>query len=75
MQKTPEQMLTELYTVILGVPSTGEMGMAQLVYEMEKHLRELNGDVKTNTAWRKAMVWVIGGVISFMVAITVSLFL
>jgi len=62
-------MLTELYTVILGVPATGEKGMAQLVYDMEKHLRDLNGSVKTNTTWRKAMVWVVGGTVSLVITV------
>ena len=73
MNKTPEQMLTELYTVILGVPSTGEKGMAKLVYDMEKHLRDLNGCVKTNTAWRKAMVWIMGGTVSLLIAVLIAL--
>ncbi len=60
MEKTTDQKISELYTVILGVPATGERGMAQLVYDMEKHLRELNGAVKTNTTWRKAMCWIMG---------------
>ena len=60
MQKTTDEKISELYTVILGVPATGEKGMAQLVYDMEKHLRELNGSVRTNTTWRKALCWVIG---------------
>jgi len=58
--KTTDEMIRELYTVVLGVPATGEKGMAKLVYDIEEHLRELNGAVKTNTTWRKTLCWVIG---------------
>ena len=58
--KTTDDMVRELYTVILGVPDTGEQGMAALVYQIEKHLRTLNGEVKANTTWRKAMCWTLG---------------
>ena len=59
-QKTTEEMIRELYTVVLGVPATGEKEMAKLVYDIDKHLRELNGSVKTNTTWRKAFCWILG---------------
>ena len=60
MGKTTEEMIRELYTVVLGVPSTGEKGMAKLVYDIEEHLKELNGAVRTNTTWRKALCWSLG---------------
>ena len=60
MDKSIEDMIKELYTVVLGVPSTGEKGMAKLVYDIEKHLTELNCSVKTNTTWRKALCWALG---------------
>ena len=60
MSKTPEQMIQELYTVILGVPNTDEVGMAGRCKRIEAHLAELNGDVKRNTTWRKAFVWAMG---------------
>jgi len=64
MQKTTDDMIKELYTVILGVPATGERGMAQLVYDIEKHVDKLNGSVRTNTSWRKAMCWTIGIIVA-----------
>jgi hypothetical protein len=66
IQKTPNDMIQELYTVILGVPLTDDKGMAQKVNEIEAHLRQLNGEVKTNTAWRKASCWAIGIIIACM---------
>lgn len=67
MMKSTDDMIKELWTVILGVPDTGEKGMAQLVYDMEKHLRELNGAVKANTTWRKAFCWILGIVTTALV--------
>ena len=66
MQKTTDDMIKELYTVVLGVPATGEKGMAKLVYDIEKHLDELNGSVRTNTTWRKAFCWALGFLATFM---------
>ena len=60
MQKTTDEMIRELHTVVFGVPETDEKGMAKQVNDTEKHLRELNGAVRTNTTWRKAMCWVLG---------------
>ena len=60
MQKTPGEMIRELYTVILGVPDTDERGMAGDIKDTAKELKKLNGAVKTNTTWRKAMCWIMG---------------
>lgn len=65
MTKTPEQMIAELYTVILGVPNTADRGMAKQVEDIEKHLRQLNGDVARNTSWRKAIIWMVGILAAF----------
>lgn len=73
MQKTPDEMIRELYTVVLGVPSTGERGMAKLVYDIEKHLDELNGSVKANTTWRKALCWGFGTMTTATVGIIIYL--
>jgi len=64
MDKTPEQMIQELYTVILGVPNTADMGMAKQIRDIDKQLRQLNGAVKTNTTWRKALCWTIGIIVA-----------
>jgi len=66
MDKTSEQMIQELYTVTLGVPNTADKGMAKQVSEIDKHLKELNGAVKTNTTWRKAFCWALGFMATFM---------
>ena len=65
--KTPDEMIGELYTVILGVPGTEEGGMAERSRLMAKrcesietHLKQLNGQVTRNTTWRKAFCWALG---------------
>ena len=65
MEKTSEQMIRELYTVILGVPNTQDKGMAKQVADIEKHLRELNEQVTSNTTWRKALCWSLGVLATF----------
>ena len=78
--KTPEEMIGELYTVILGVPGTEEGGMAERSKKMaercesiESHLKQLNGKVQANTTWRRAMCWVMGiittGVVAYLIAL------
>lgn len=71
MQKSTDDMIKELYTVVLGVPATGERGMAKLVYDIEKHMNEINGAVRTNTTWRKALCWVVGLMVTALVTLTV----
>ena len=58
-KKTLADMITELYTVTLGVPDTEERGIVGDVKEIKLELREINGAVKTNTAWRKAFCFII----------------
>jgi len=74
MNKTMEQMVQELYTVMLGIPGTSEKGACQKITEIERHLREINGEVQKNTAWRKAFVWLIGFIITFLGIITGMVF-
>jgi len=58
--KTTDDMIKELHTVVFGVPGTDEKGMAKQVNDIERDLRTLNGAVKTNTSWRKALCWSLG---------------
>jgi len=60
MVKTAEQMILELYTVMLGVPNSDEKGMKGDVKEIKDQLKALNGAVKTNTTWRRALCWAMG---------------
>jgi len=66
MNKTPEQMIQELYIVLLGVPGTAEKGACQKIIDIEQHLREMNGKIQSNTAWRKALVWIVGFMLAFL---------
>jgi hypothetical protein len=64
MMKSTDEMIRELHTVVLGVPGTDEKGIAKQVNDIERDLRTLNGAVKTNTSWRKALCWVLGIVVA-----------
>jgi len=57
--KSLAEMIGELYAVTMGVPGTEEKGIVGDVREIKKELKELNGCVKTNTAWRKAFCFLI----------------
>jgi len=73
MEKTTDQMVRELYTVILGVNNTDEKGMVYTVKKIERHLNALNGTVKSNTAWRKALCWAVGIMGSGMAGLSIYL--
>lgn len=60
MDKSTDDMIKEVWTVLLGVPGTEEGGMAQDVKDTAKELKKINGKVTTNTTWRKAHNWMIG---------------
>ena len=67
MDPTETQMLRELYTVMLGAPGTTATGycgkiddVAKSQKEIVEELKKLNGNVRSNTTWRKAICWTIG---------------
>lgn len=62
--KSNKDLITEIHTVLLGVPGTEDNGVVGHLKQIETQLDNLNGAVKTNTAWRKAMVWIIGAMIT-----------
>jgi len=62
--KTNTEKISEVHTVLLGVPGTKDNGVVGYLRRIEKQLSILNGAVKTNTAWRKALVWVMGAMIA-----------
>ena len=47
--KTPDQMIADIYVVLLGIPGTDEKGVVGEIKDINKHLRELNGTVANNT--------------------------
>lgn len=62
--KSNKDLITEIHTVLLGVPGTKDGGVVGNLRRIEKQLNTLNGAVNTNTAWRKALVWIIGAMIT-----------
>ncbi|MFU8796499.1 MAG: hypothetical protein ACNA7X_04315 [Dehalococcoidia bacterium] len=57
--KTQEEMMREMHLVIMGVPGTENRGLIGDVKDIKKDVRRINGDVQTNTAWRKAFCFII----------------
>lgn len=66
MDKSTDDMIKEVWTVLLGVSGTEAGGMVQDVRDIAKGLKILNGYVQKNTAWRKAISWVVGLIITFL---------
>jgi len=62
--KSNKDLITEIHTVLLGVPGTKDNGVVGHLKQIQKQLDILNGAVKTNTAWRKAMIWIIGAMVT-----------
>lgn len=67
--KTEKQMIRELHHSFFGIEGTEDKGAIKDIKDMSKQLRILNGAVRTNTAWRKAIVWVIGIMILAIIAL------
>lgn len=62
--KSNKILIAEIHTVLLGVPGTKDTGVVGNLRRIEKQLDTLNGAVNTNTAWRKALVWIVGAMIT-----------
>ncbi len=63
---TMREQIGRIFTVLLGVPGTDDGGAVQDIKGIEKHLAKLNSSVSANTAWRKALTWVVGIIITGM---------
>lgn len=69
MEKTPNQMITELYIVTMGLADTAEKGIVGDVKDIKSELKVMNGCIKMNTAWITAgrvVVPMLAGAIGFL---------
>ena len=66
LDKAAMKMLNEVYVALLGIPGTKDGGCVDRINKMEELLRVQNGSVKTNTTWRKAMICILGGVMTIL---------
>ena len=73
--KTLAEMIGELYAVTMGVPGTDERGIVGDVRDIKRELKDLNGCVKTNTAWRKAFCFIIPVIASVLGFVAGAVFL
>lgn len=62
--KSEKQLLTEIHTILLGVPGTDEKGVVGKLRELSEQTQGISRAVQTNTTWRKAFAWVIGVIIT-----------
>jgi len=58
--KTNRQMIEEIYTVLLGVPGTEDNGLVGELKDLGRQVQGISRAVQTNTTWRKALMWVVG---------------
>jgi len=73
-EKTQKEMIYELHQVVIGVKdSPTDNGLIGQVDRIEQQLRELNGQVKTNTTFRKVGTWLSGAIITGLIALSVAL--
>jgi len=79
MEKKPSKQqqilasVTRLETVVIGIPDTDDRGMAGEIKEINKHLAELNGQVKINTIFRRIGTWVSCAIFLALLGIVVRL--
>ena len=59
-----KQILHEIHTVLLGVPGTAEKGVVGDMKELSKQVQGISRAVQINTTWRKALAWVVGGILT-----------
>ena len=51
--KTDHEMIREIWQGLYGVPETDERGCVGEIREINEHLKVLNGEVKSNSAFRR----------------------
>jgi len=66
--------VTRLETVVIGVPDTDDRGMAGEIKAIRKHLADLNGQVKTNTMFRKVGTWISCSLFIAIIGLLVKVF-
>ena len=60
MPKSPDDMVREMYQVIMGIPDTEEKGMLGDIKSIKEDMQRINGSVQANTHWRIALCWIAG---------------
>lgn len=74
MPKTQSQKIDILYQKIIGIEGNpDENGMIGDVKEIKEHLDKLNGQVQTNTTFRKIGTWVSCAIFMGMITLTIAL--
>jgi len=66
---TQRDKINSIYQILLGIPGTEEGGMAQDIQEIKVRLAELNGQVRTNTLFRKVGTWFSGSLFLVLIGL------
>lgn len=69
-KKTQAAMVSDIHVSLFGVEGSADRGVVGDVKSIDKQLKILNGSVKTNTAWRKALVWTMGFIFLSIIALS-----
>jgi hypothetical protein len=69
-----EQMVRELYQAVIGIKDTADTGMIGDIKDIKSHLAKLNGQVVSNTMFRKIGTWVACALITGLISVCVKLF-
>ena len=69
-----DKLLFQVHQAVLGVPNTDDNGLRGDIKEIKKHLRELNGQVRTNTVFRKICTWLSAAIVAGLISLAVRLF-
>jgi len=73
MTKEDSKKIDEMHTVLLGVKGTEDTGVVGQIKDIADQVKETNGCVRTNTAWRKAHTWLIGIAITVIIIVVTQL--
>ena len=73
--KTQEQILLEIYHVVVGIPENPyDNGIVGDITEMKNLFKDLNGQVAKNTMFRKIGTWITGALVLAILSLLVTLF-
>ncbi len=65
--------IIEVKTVLIGISGSPDGGLVKKVDNIEMHLKDLNGQVKTNTTFRKVGTWISGAIFTGMIVLGIAI--
>ena len=68
-QLSEPEMLHRIYQGLYGVPGSDDKGLLGKVNDIDSKLDKINGAVRMNTAWRKAIIWTTGALVALLITV------